>query len=102
MVAPRAFNFAETASTLQVHFAYVSAESEAINGSNVTLAARPTPESKGLLERLNGFPSYNALTNHLKTATGRYYGSPMLTFIESLMEEDAIKRRFDIELEKAK
>ncbi|GHU19169.1 alkaline-shock protein [Alphaproteobacteria bacterium] len=68
----------------------------------LTIPARPTPDSKGLLERLNGFPSYNALTNHLKTATGRYYGSPMLTFIESLMEEDAIKRRFDIELEKAK
>ncbi|GHT94596.1 alkaline-shock protein [Alphaproteobacteria bacterium] len=68
----------------------------------LTIPARPTPESKGLLERLNGFPNYNALTNHLKEATGRYYGSPMHTFIETLMEEDAIKRQFDIELEKAK
>ncbi|GHU13140.1 hypothetical protein FACS189449_08100 [Alphaproteobacteria bacterium] len=84
VLAARAFSFAETAP----HCNYIS--------HTLRKVAKP------LMPVRHALPNYNALTNHLKEATGRYYGSPMLTFIESLMEEDAIKRQFDIELEKAK
>jgi uncharacterized protein (DUF927 family) len=68
----------------------------------LTIPAKPTPQSKGLLERLNGFSNFNALANHLKDASGKYYGTPLRAFVRALLEEQNPKKSFDAALLEAK
>jgi uncharacterized protein (DUF927 family) len=68
----------------------------------LAIPAKPTPESKGLLERLNGFSNFNALANHLKDASGKYYGTPLRAFVQALLKEQNLKKSFDAALLEAK
>jgi uncharacterized protein (DUF927 family) len=68
----------------------------------LTIPAKPTPESKGLLESLNRFSNFNALANHLKDASGKYYGTPLRAFVQALLKEQNPKKSFDAALLEAK
>jgi putative DNA primase/helicase len=68
----------------------------------LTIPAKPTPESKGLLEKLNGFSNFNTLANHLKDASGKYYGTPLRAFVQALLKEQNPKKSFDAALLEAK
>jgi putative DNA primase/helicase len=69
----------------------------------LTMFAKPTPESTGLLEKLNGFQSYAALAQHFDRATQEYYGTPMTAFVENVIKEmDSVRKYFDDALREAK
>jgi putative DNA primase/helicase len=69
----------------------------------LTVFAKPTPQSTGLLEKLNGFPTYAAMTQHFDKATAEYYGTPMQAFVESVIKEtDSIRKYFDAALRESK
>jgi prophage antirepressor-like protein len=69
----------------------------------ITVFAKPTSESTGLLEKLNGFQSYAALAQHFDKVTQKYYGTPMRAFVENVIKEtDSIQKYFDDALREAK
>jgi putative DNA primase/helicase len=69
----------------------------------LTVFAKATPESTGLLEELNGFKSFAALAQHLDQATQDCYGAPMTAFVENLIKEQgAIRKAFNDALKNSK
>jgi putative DNA primase/helicase len=69
----------------------------------LTIPAKPTLESGGILESLNGFQNYAELAEHLGKATNKYYGTPMIAFVEKLIGElKAIPKYFADALKEAK
>jgi putative DNA primase/helicase len=69
----------------------------------ITVFATATPESTGLLEKLNGFNTYAALAQHFDTATREYYGTAMTAFVENVMKEtDSLRKYFDKALRDSK
>jgi putative DNA primase/helicase len=73
---------------LATHMAEVNRKMYAGQGIRLlTVSAKPATGSGGILERLNGFHSYGELAEHLKKTTNKYYGTPMVAFVEKLIEE---------------
>jgi putative DNA primase/helicase len=69
----------------------------------ITVFAKPTPESTGLLEKLNGFSTYSALAQHFDKTTQECYGTPMVTFVENVIKEtNSMRKYFDTALREAK
>ncbi|MDR3187262.1 MAG: DUF927 domain-containing protein, partial [Holosporaceae bacterium] len=69
----------------------------------ITVFAKPTPESTGLLEKLNGFPGYAALAQHFDKTTQEYYGTPMIAFVKNVIREmDLVRKYFDDALRDSK
>jgi uncharacterized protein (DUF927 family) len=65
--------------------------------------AKAIPESTGLLEKLNGFPSYAAFAQHLDEATREYYGTPRTAFVENAIKElDLLPKYFKDALRETK
>jgi putative DNA primase/helicase len=89
---------------LETHMA--EANKRTYTGQNIrllTVFAKPTPESTGLLENLNGFQNYAALAQHLDKATQEYHGTPMVAFVENVIKEiDSLHKYFNNAMHNAK
>jgi putative DNA primase/helicase len=89
---------------LETHMAEANKKMQAGQGLRlIPVFAKPTPESSGLLEKLNGFNSLAALAQHLDKATQKYYGAPMVAFVENVIREtDSVHKYFEDALRDSK
>jgi putative DNA primase/helicase len=89
---------------LETHLA--EANKRTYTGQSIRLLsvfAKPTRKSPGLLENLNGFSTYAALAQHLDRSASEYYGTPMQAFVERVIEEkDSLCKYFDVALRNSK